>query len=175
MASLLEQLRSMTKVVADSGDINSIEQFKPTDSTTNPSLIAAAAQMPAYQPPSSTASCNRHAPRQAPPPPTRPSRPSPSRPSPSPLALRSSPSSPAASPPRSMRASPTTPKRPSSRPARSSRNMQRPASPASVSSSRSHPHGRALRPRKSSNARESTATSPCSLACTRPSPAPRPK
>jgi transaldolase len=50
MASLLEQLRSMTKVVADSGDINSIEQFKPTDSTTNPSLIAAAAQMPAYQP-----------------------------------------------------------------------------------------------------------------------------
>jgi transaldolase len=49
MASLLEQLRGMTKVVADSGDINSIEQFKPTDSTTNPSLIAAAAQMPAYQ------------------------------------------------------------------------------------------------------------------------------
>ena len=49
MASLLEQLRSMTKVVADSGDINSIEQFKPTDSTTNPSLIMAAAQMPAYQ------------------------------------------------------------------------------------------------------------------------------
>ncbi len=50
MASLLEQLRGMTTVVSDSGDINSIEQFKPTDSTTNPSLIAAAAQMPAYQP-----------------------------------------------------------------------------------------------------------------------------
>jgi transaldolase len=50
MATLLEQLRTMTKVVADSGDINSIEQFKPIDSTTNPSLIAAAAQMPAYQP-----------------------------------------------------------------------------------------------------------------------------
>jgi transaldolase len=49
MATLLEQLRTMTKVVADSGDINSIEKFKPTDSTTNPSLIAAAAQMPAYQ------------------------------------------------------------------------------------------------------------------------------
>jgi transaldolase len=49
MASLLEQLRGMTTVVSDSGDINSIEQFKPTDSTTNPSLIAAAAQMPAYQ------------------------------------------------------------------------------------------------------------------------------
>jgi transaldolase len=48
MATLLEQLRGMTKVVADSGDINSIVQFKPTDSTTNPSLIEAAAQMPAY-------------------------------------------------------------------------------------------------------------------------------
>jgi transaldolase len=49
MASLLEQLRGYTKVVADSGDINSIEKFKPQDSTTNPSLIAAAALMPAYQ------------------------------------------------------------------------------------------------------------------------------
>jgi transaldolase len=50
MASLLEQLRSFTKVVADSGDINSIEKFKPQDSTTNPSLIAAAAEKPEYQP-----------------------------------------------------------------------------------------------------------------------------
>jgi transaldolase len=50
MATLLEQLRGYTKVVADSGDINSIEKFKPQDSTTNPSLIEAAAQMPAYQP-----------------------------------------------------------------------------------------------------------------------------
>jgi transaldolase len=48
MANILEQLRSMTTVVADSGDINSIKEFKPTDSTTNPSLIAAAANMPAY-------------------------------------------------------------------------------------------------------------------------------
>jgi transaldolase len=48
MATLLEQLRSMTTVVSDSGDINSIQKFKPTDSTTNPSLIAAAAEMPAY-------------------------------------------------------------------------------------------------------------------------------
>src|SRR5947209_1807162 len=48
MATLLEQLRGMTTVVADSGDINSIIQFKPTDSTTNPSLIATAAEMPAY-------------------------------------------------------------------------------------------------------------------------------
>jgi transaldolase len=48
MATLLEQLRGMTTVVADSGDINSIKKFKPTDSTTNPSLIAAAAEMPDY-------------------------------------------------------------------------------------------------------------------------------
>jgi transaldolase len=50
MANLLEQLRGMTTVVSDSGDINSIKQFKPTDATTNPSLIAAAAQMPEYAP-----------------------------------------------------------------------------------------------------------------------------
>ena len=48
MATLLEQLRTMTTVVADSGDINSIKKFRPQDSTTNPSLIAAAAQMPEY-------------------------------------------------------------------------------------------------------------------------------
>jgi transaldolase len=49
MATLLEQLKSMTTVVADSGDLNSIKKFKPTDSTTNPSLIQAAAGMPEYQ------------------------------------------------------------------------------------------------------------------------------
>ena len=49
MASLLEQLKQVTTVVADTGDINSIEKFKPTDSTTNPSLIAAAAEKPEYQ------------------------------------------------------------------------------------------------------------------------------
>jgi transaldolase len=49
MASLLEQLRAFTTVVADTGDINSIQKFKPQDSTTNPSLIAAAAQKPEYQ------------------------------------------------------------------------------------------------------------------------------
>jgi transaldolase len=49
MASLLEQLRGMTTVVSDTGDINSIKQYKPQDSTTNPSLIAAAAEMPQYQ------------------------------------------------------------------------------------------------------------------------------
>jgi transaldolase len=49
MPTLLEQLRNVTTVVADSGDINSIKKFQPTDSTTNPTLIAAAAQMPEYQ------------------------------------------------------------------------------------------------------------------------------
>ena len=47
--SLLEQLREMTVVVADTGDIQAIEKFKPIDATTNPSLITAAAQMPQYQ------------------------------------------------------------------------------------------------------------------------------
>jgi transaldolase len=48
--TILEQLRTMTIVVADSGDVDSILRFKPQDSTTNPSLIAAAAKMPRYQP-----------------------------------------------------------------------------------------------------------------------------
>jgi len=48
-ASLLEQLKSMTVVVADTGDIHSIRKFTPRDATTNPSLITAAAQMPEYQ------------------------------------------------------------------------------------------------------------------------------
>jgi transaldolase len=47
--NLLEALRAVTVVVADTGDIQSIEQFKPQDATTNPSLITAAAQMPEYQ------------------------------------------------------------------------------------------------------------------------------
>jgi transaldolase len=49
MANLLDQLKSMTTVVSDSGDINSIKAYKPTDATTNPSLIEAAAKMPEYQ------------------------------------------------------------------------------------------------------------------------------
>ncbi|NET32527.1 MAG: transaldolase [Cyanothece sp. SIO1E1] len=48
-ASLLDQLREMTVVVADTGDIQAIETFKPQDATTNPSLITAAAQMSQYQ------------------------------------------------------------------------------------------------------------------------------
>ena len=49
MATLLEQLREFTIVVADTGDIQAIETFTPRDATTNPSLITAAAQMPQYQ------------------------------------------------------------------------------------------------------------------------------
>jgi transaldolase len=48
--SWLSELKKMTVVVADSGDIQAIEQFVPRDTTTNPSLIAQAAAMPAYAP-----------------------------------------------------------------------------------------------------------------------------
>ena len=45
----LEQLREMTVVVADTGDFESIKKHRPRDATTNPSLLYAAAQLPAYQ------------------------------------------------------------------------------------------------------------------------------
>lgn len=48
--NLLEQLRQFTVVVADTGDIEAMEKFRPQDATTNPSLITAAAQLPQYQP-----------------------------------------------------------------------------------------------------------------------------
>lgn len=43
---LLTQLRTMTTVVADSGDLDAIRRFSPSDATTNPSLILQAAQQP---------------------------------------------------------------------------------------------------------------------------------
>ena len=46
--TLLAQLRTMTTVVADTGDIEAIEKVKPQDATTNPSLLTAAAQLPQY-------------------------------------------------------------------------------------------------------------------------------
>ena len=49
MATLLEQLSTMTVVVADTGDLDAIRKFTPRDATTNPSLILAAAQIPSYQ------------------------------------------------------------------------------------------------------------------------------
>lgn len=48
MSSKLEQLKTMTDVVADTGDIEAIERFKPLDATTNPSLLYKAAQLPQY-------------------------------------------------------------------------------------------------------------------------------
>jgi transaldolase len=48
MTTLLEQLNKMTVAVCDTGDLKSIEKFRPRDATTNPSLITAAAQMPEY-------------------------------------------------------------------------------------------------------------------------------
>ena len=63
--SALDQLKKFTTVVADTGDIKckcaityiisinfiytAIDQYKPTDATTNPSLLCTAAQMPEYQ------------------------------------------------------------------------------------------------------------------------------
>lgn len=50
MKSQLDQLRELTKVVADTGDIEAIRQYQPVDATTNPSLILKAAALPDYQP-----------------------------------------------------------------------------------------------------------------------------
>src|ERR1700716_3209752 len=46
--SQLDQLKKFTKVVADTGDFESIRAYKPQDATTNPSLIFAAVQQPEY-------------------------------------------------------------------------------------------------------------------------------
>jgi transaldolase len=45
----LDQLKTMTTVVADTGDFDAIAEYKPQDATTNPSLIYKAAQMPRYR------------------------------------------------------------------------------------------------------------------------------
>ncbi len=50
MLSQLEQLKTMTTVVADTGDIAAIKQFSPVDATTNPSLLLKASSLPAYAP-----------------------------------------------------------------------------------------------------------------------------
>lgn len=47
--NLLEQLKKYTKVVADTGDFQSIEAYKPVDATTNPSLIYSASQDAKYK------------------------------------------------------------------------------------------------------------------------------
>jgi len=48
MASKLEQLRGMTVVVADTGDIEAVRRLKPQDCTTNPTLLLKAVENPAY-------------------------------------------------------------------------------------------------------------------------------
>lgn len=48
--SALDQLKSMTTIVADSSDLSAIEKFRPLDATTNPSLITAAANQPENRP-----------------------------------------------------------------------------------------------------------------------------
>ncbi|MEJ6123558.1 transaldolase [Vibrio sp. 2-Bac 85] len=50
MQNKLEQLRQVTTVVADTGDIEAIKQYQPEDATTNPSLILKAATIEAYAP-----------------------------------------------------------------------------------------------------------------------------
>lgn len=49
MTSLLDQLRGMTTVVADTGDVDAIRRFKPVDCTTNPTLVLKAVGLPAYE------------------------------------------------------------------------------------------------------------------------------
>lgn len=48
MATLLEQLKNMTTIVADTGDVEAIKAVKPYDATTNPSLLLKASQLPQY-------------------------------------------------------------------------------------------------------------------------------
>src|SRR5690625_7263694 len=48
MPNQLEQLRQLSTVVADTGDIEAIGRFRPQDATTNPSLLLKAASLPAY-------------------------------------------------------------------------------------------------------------------------------
>ena len=50
MTTQLDSLRSMTVVVADTGDIDAIKQYQPQDATTNPSLILSASALPQYAP-----------------------------------------------------------------------------------------------------------------------------
>jgi transaldolase len=48
--ALLDSLKRYTTVVADTGDIEAIAEYRPQDATTNPSLLLKAAQQPQYRP-----------------------------------------------------------------------------------------------------------------------------
>jgi transaldolase len=50
MTSKLDQLREMTVVVADTGDIEAVRRLRPQDCTTNPSLVLKAVQDPGFAP-----------------------------------------------------------------------------------------------------------------------------
>jgi transaldolase len=50
MVNTLEHLKKHSTVVADSGEFSAIKEYKPTDATTNPSLILAACKVDAYKP-----------------------------------------------------------------------------------------------------------------------------
>ena len=50
MASQLESLRKYSLVVADTGDIDAVQRWRPQDATTNPSLLLASAADPRYRP-----------------------------------------------------------------------------------------------------------------------------
>ena len=48
MSNKLDQLKTYSDVVADTGDIEAIKRYQPVDATTNPSLLFKAAQMAQY-------------------------------------------------------------------------------------------------------------------------------
>ncbi len=50
MSTLLSQLKDMTTIVADTGDVEAIKSVKPVDATTNPSLLLKASLLPQYAP-----------------------------------------------------------------------------------------------------------------------------
>ena len=157
MASFLEQLRGMTTVVSDTGDFHAIQQFHPQDATTNPSLIAAAAEKAEYLPIvdsvlkqlrkdlGASASDNDVAAASF-------------RPLEVAFGLKILDIIPGrVSTEVDARLSYDTEKSIAG-PARSSASTTRPASPATASSSSSPPHGRAFAPPRSSRRKASTAT-----------------
>ena len=49
MSNFLEKFKQHTVVVADTGDFEAMKKYKPTDATTNPSLLLAATHLPQYK------------------------------------------------------------------------------------------------------------------------------
>ena len=171
--NLLDQLRNYTTVVADTGDIEAMEKFRPQDATTNPSLITAAAQLPQYRPIVDGVLLDARKELGS-----RATDPAVANLAFQRLAIAFGKKILAIVPGRvstevDARLS-YRPRPPSPRPAPSSPSTTGKASAAIASSSRSPPPGKASAPPKSSRRKASTATSRCSSASTRPSPRPRP-